>query len=333
MAQGIRQSTSHAAGLVRQLLAFSRRQILRPADLDLNAVIDGLLPLLRGLIREDIELRWAPTDGLWSVKADPTQVEQVIVNLAINARDAMPRGGMMTFETANVELDAAHARSIPELGPGRYVLLAVSDTGVGMDAAILERAFEPFFTTKDVGEGTGLGLATAYGIVRQSGGHIWADSELGHGTTFKIFLPRADPSAVEAPAPEVRPIQKGRGGRILVVEDEEGLRALVATILRRRGYEAEVAADGPAALTAAKAAPIDLLLTDVVLPGMGGLEISAEVRKIRPEARVLFMSGYTADAIDQRSLLERDAVLLEKPFSADDLVAAIEKALGRLEAT
>jgi PAS domain S-box-containing protein len=323
--QQIRQAGDQAALLTRQLLAYSRKQILAPKVLDLNAVVEKMGPMLRRLIGEDVELAASPAPGLWRTKADPGQLEQVLVNLAVNARDAMPRGGRLTLRTGNRELDGA-AR--PGLPPGRYVVLAVSDDGVGMDAEVRARVFEPFFTTK--GEhGTGLGLATVYGIVKQSGGHVEVESEPGRGTTFTLYLPAAEePGAPGRSHQGLPPLPRG-SETVLVVEDDGVLRGLACRILGGCGYQVLEAANGAEAvrLAGAHAGRIDLVVTDVVMPSMGGRETADQVVGLHPEAKVLFVSGYTDDAVVRHGVLEDEMPFLQKPFRPAALAGKVRELL------
>jgi len=325
----IRKAAKRAGDLTRQLLAFSRQQVLTPQVLDLNVLVANMEKLLRRLIGEDIELRTAPARDLAAVKADPSQLEQVIVNLAVNARDAMPQGGRLTIETANVELDQAYAEQHFPAQPGSYVLLAVSDTGTGMDAATMSRIFEPFFTTKETGKGTGLGLATVYGVVKQSGGYIWVYSEPGQGTSFKVYLPRV----TEAPEP-TRPGPAAaaplRGSEtVLLVEDDEMVRTLTRRMLEARGYTVLSASRGEDALGVVERhdGPIDLLVTDVVMPGMSGRAVAQRLLELRPGLKVLYLSGYTDDAIVRHGMLEPGIAFLQKPFSADALARKVREVL------
>jgi two-component system cell cycle sensor histidine kinase/response regulator CckA len=311
----VKKAAERAAGLTRQLLAFSRQQVLSPAVLDLNVIVDNLGKMLCHMIGEDIQLVLAPGPDLGSVKADPVQVEQIIMNLAVNARDAMPQGGRIVIATSNAELDETYANQQPSIRPGSYVLLAVSDTGSGMSKETMVHIFEPFFTTKETGKGTGLGLSMVYGIVNQSGGCIWVSSDLGNGTTFKIYLPRVDEGASIEHRKEQLPIVRGFE-TILLVEDEEPLRVLAAGLLESNGYTVLQASGGEAAIRLAKEhGHIDLLITDVVMPGMSGSELASLLRVTSPDFKLLFISGYTGDLISQHGVLENIATLLEKPFT------------------
>jgi signal transduction histidine kinase/ActR/RegA family two-component response regulator len=322
------KTSARAAGVVAQLLAFGRRQILQPKVVDLNVVVTGMLDMLRRLMGEDIEVAFKPALSLARIRADVGQLEQVIVNLAANARDAMPRGGRWTLETTSVDLDGEQAREHVGVRPGRYVLLSVTDTGMGMDEAVRRHLFEPFFTTKELGRGTGLGLATAYGIIKQSGGAILAESEVGHGTTFEVYLPHVDE---EEPAAPAVPAAQPRGGTetVLVVEDEAEVRNLTSEILQGLGYRVLEAAQPGAAVRVAEQhrGRIDLLLTDVVMPELSGQRLAERLRSTRPDLNVLYMSGYTDDAIVRHGVLTPGTHLLEKPFSATTLAAKVREAL------
>ncbi|MBA3259690.1 MAG: PAS domain S-box protein [Gemmatimonadales bacterium] len=327
--QEICHATDRAATLTRQLLAFSRRQVLQPRLIDLHRLAKDVERLLHRLIGENIEVVTLTDDALGLVKADPSQVEQVLVNLAVNARDAMPGGGRLTIETRNVVLGAEYAAGHSLVAPGPYVLLAVTDDGTGMDQPTLARVFEPFFTTKGPGRGTGLGLSMVYGIVKQSGGYVWVYSELGRGTTFKIYLPRA---SGQAAAPEAEASVTAPGGHetILLVEDEPAVRALAQRVLAGRGYTLLTAADGPAALELARHhhGSIDLLLTDVVMPGMSGRELAQRLLALRPATLVLYITGYTEDTVVRHGLLQTGLAYLEKPFRADLLLTKVRQVLN-----
>lgn len=325
----IEKAAKRAAGLTRQLLVFSRQQVLEPRILDLNAVVGDLQRMLGRLIREDIEFRTKLAAELGAVQADPGQLQQAIVNLVVNARDAMPTGGRITIETADVELDPRQLEAHTLTQPGKYVLLAVHDTGVGMDAATKARLFEPFFTTKEPGRGTGLGLATVYSIVKQSSGYIWAYSELGHGTTFKIYLPRVAGTPEKA-ASQTTPAPLAVGSEtVLVVEDQAEVRRLTTRVLEARGYTVLAAENGPDALQSADRylKRIDLLLTDVVMPELNGRELALRLTAQRRDLKVLFVSGYTGEAIRQHGLLELGAAFLQKPFTPDVLARKVRDVL------
>jgi PAS domain S-box-containing protein len=319
--EDIVKAADRAAGLTRQLLAFSRKQVLQPQILDLNVVVGETEKMLRRLIGEDIQLVTVCDEHVGAVRADPGQMDQVLVNLAVNARDAMPQGGRLTIETGNVVLDRAYAGQHAGVEPGPYVMLAVSDTGHGMAPDVQVRVFEPFFTTKEPGKGTGLGLATVHGIVKQSGGHIWVYSEPGQGTTFKIYLPRADapPTGVERSVEDER-LPHG-SETILLVEDETSLRNLIRECLEATGYTVLEARHGAEALEISERhrSPIRLLLTDVVMPLMSGRKLAEELRASRPEIRVLYMSGYTDDAVVLHGVLAAEVAFLQKPFTTEML--------------
>ena len=323
------KAAQRAATLTRQLQAFSRKQILQPKRLDLNSVVENAHMMLGRLIGEDIALVIRPAPDLGTVRADPGQIDQILLNLAVNARDAMPEGGTLTLETANVELREEYAAEHWPLEPGRYVMVAVSDTGAGMDAETQRRVFEPFFTTKPAGQGTGLGLSTVYGIVKQSGGYIWLYSEPGLGTTFKIYLPQVDQLPEGDPSEAFSAVISGGSETILLVEDNPALREMIRRRLEGRGYTVLLAGDGEQALALATAVsePIHLLLTDVVMPNLGGAELAKRLGARRPGLRVLFMSGYTDGAIVQHGVLAEGVVLLEKPFSGEQLLRAVRVVL------
>ncbi len=326
----IKKAGERAASLTRQLLAFSRKQVLQPKVLALNSIISDVEKMLRRLIGEDIELRTVLEPQLGSVKADPGQIEQVLLNLAVNARDAMPQGGKLTIETANVYLDGEYAAQHIAVKPGHYVMLAVSDTGCGMDEKTQARIFEPFFTTKEAGKGTGLGLSTVYGIVKQSGGNIWVYSEVGRGTTFKVYLPRVDEGAQEHKR-SAEPEDAVQGtGVILLAEDEQMVRKLAREVLEMCGYKVLEAANGGAALLICERhkEPIDLLVTDVIMPEMGGRELATRLSQLRPEMKVLYMSGYTDNAIVHQGVLDEGANFIQKPFSPQTLASKIREVLG-----
>jgi PAS domain S-box-containing protein len=330
-AQEIANAAGRATSLTRQLLAFSRKQMLAPKILDLNGVVTENLKMLTRVIGEDIDLVMVPAAGLGAVRADAGQIEQVIMNLAVNARDAMPSGGKLTIETSNVSIDEDHARVHPPLSPGNYVMLAISDTGAGMDSETQSRIFEPFFTTKGP-KGTGLGLSTVYGIVKQSGGYIWVSSETGKGTTFKVYLPRVAELAqtaaqVTAPAESVAP-EPGTE-TVLLVEDEANLRYLARQFLEKQGYRVIDAADGAVAMQIAVAheGVIHLLLTDVIMPGMNGRELAQHISEIRPNVKVLYMSGYTENVIGRNGTLDAGVRLLQKPFTLRDLKSKVREVL------
>ena len=325
------KAAQRAADLTRQLLAFSRKQVMHPKLLDLNTVVANVEGMLDRLIGENINVVVQPALRLGTVKADPGQIEQVILNLAVNARDAMPKGGSLTLETANVDVDEDYAAAHPPLQPGRYVMLAVSDTGIGMDEATQQRIFEPFFTTKPEGQGTGLGLSTVHGIVKQSGGHLWVYSEPGRGTTFKVYLPWVD-ELPEVARPAGPSTEAPRGHEtILLVEDTEALKDVIRETLEERGYAVLLASNGEEALALGRErkGPIDLLLTDVVMPKLGGGDLARLFLALRPGTRVLYMSGYTDGAISQHGILGEGLMLLEKPFSGDKLARAVREALDR----
>ncbi|MGD0205890.1 MAG: ATP-binding protein, partial [Dehalococcoidia bacterium] len=325
--EAINQAGDRAAVLTRQLLAFSRRQVLALQVLDVNGVVANVGKLLRRLIGEDIDLV-VEGKGLGRVKADPGQMEQVVMNLAINARDAMPQGGRLTIETVDVELGEAYADNHFPVKPGPYVMLAVSDTGCGMDAETQAHIFEPFFTTKEQGKGTGLGLATVYGIVKQSGGYIWVYSDAGQGTTFKIYLPRVDEPA-EVSGEKVVAVAAGGTETVLLVEDQSEVRSLVREVLEANGYTVLEARNGEDALLVAEQhkGPIHLLLTDVVMPGMGGRELAEHLASSHREMKVLYASGYTDDAIVHHGVLEPGMAFLQKPFTPEALARKVRAVL------
>jgi signal transduction histidine kinase/ActR/RegA family two-component response regulator len=324
------KAAQRAANLTRQMLAFSRKQILSPVVLDLNAVIGDTAQMLKRLIGEDIEFRVVSAGSLWAIAADPDQIVQVVMNLCVNARDAMAQGGTLTISTENASSMEMHMGGHFYVTPGEYVKLSVADTGVGISQEMQEHIFEPFFTTKEVGKGTGLGLATVYGIVKQSGGYIWVESEPGHGTRFTIYLPRVQQAAApEIASPsETRP----RGNEtILVAEDEQALRDAMCDYLRTLGYTVLAASDGPHALTLAAGheGPIDLLISDVVMPRMSGRELSEALTHLRPTLRTIFMSGYTDDAVLRHGVKKIGAAFIQKPFRLGTLAHEVRTMLGR----
>jgi signal transduction histidine kinase len=327
----INEAGLRAAELTRQLLAFSRQQILLPTVIDLNAIFSGMESMLRRVLGEDVELTWLPADALAKIMADHGQIEQVIMNLVVNARDAMPSGGRLSIETSNVCLTANDAAQHAGAKPGMHVKLVVGDTGVGMDKATQARVFEPFFTTKAPGKGTGLGLSTVFGIVQQSGGAIWADSQLGKGTTFTTYFPVTDnvASSTFVPPPAAEPYSLRGSETLLVVEDEERVRVLARTILRKYGYEVLEAGSGGDALIVSEQhqARIDLLLTDVVMPRISGPQLAARLLATRPDIKVLYMSGYFAGSTLQPDGHGTAAAFLQKPITPETLVRQVREAL------
>jgi PAS domain S-box-containing protein len=326
----IRGAGNSAAALTRQLLAFSRKQILQPQILDLNQLVERIRKLLQRTIGEDIHLVITLAAPLGRVCADPGQIDQVILNLAVNARDAMPAGGTLTIETGNVDFDEAYCTWHPDAAPGPHVMVAVSDTGVGMDEGVRAHLFEPFFTTKARGKGTGLGLATVYGIVKQSEGSIWVTSEPGRGTTFKVYLPRTAHAAIETAVLGATSLHRGTE-TVLLVEDQAEVRAVALACLARHGYRVLEASRGDDALRVAAQyeGPIDLLLTDVVMPAMSGADLARELLRIRPDVRVLYASGYTESVIVSHGVLEPDVDLIQKPFTPERLLQKIRDVLDR----
>jgi len=331
-AEQIQMASQRASSLTRQLLAFSRKQMLAPKILNVEGVVAEMEKILRRLIGEDIQLETSSAPDLGLVRADRSQIEQVILNLAVNARDAMPHGGRLTIETANVELDSSYSHPPAVLSPGRYVMLAVTDNGCGMDAETQAHVFEPFFTTKEKGKGTGLGLATVYGVVKQSGGYVWVYSEPGRGTSFKIYLPRIEETAVPAGRDGKSETQIPQRGSetILLVEDEKGVRELAREYLASSGYRVIEAEDGHTALELATmhVGQIHLLLTDVVMPGISGRELAERVSQIRPGIKIIYMSGYTDQAVVHHGILQNDAVLLQKPFTLMTLAGKLRELLA-----
>ncbi len=331
LTQEIHKTADQAATLTRQLLAFSRKQILQPKVLDLNDVMVGVGKMLGRLIGEDIALKTNLSSRLWRVKIDVGQIEQVLVNLAVNARDAMPRGGSLTIETANIELDETAARSHPDVKPGPYVVISVRDTGCGMDERTLARLFEPFFTTKAPGKGTGLGLATVFGIVKQSDGHIAVSSKPGEGTTFRLYFPRAQITHAERPQRKPLPDEARGAETVLVVEDADAVRGLACRTLRAFGYTVLEAASGGQALLICQQhpEPIHLVVTDVVMPEMSGRQLSEHLKERHPGIQLLFMSGYTNDAVVRHGVFEAETDFLQKPFLPAALAQKVREILDR----
>lgn len=329
-AEQIARAAESAANLPRQLLAFSRKQVLQPEVIDLNGIVDGMAKMLRHVLGAPIKIvsRLSPT--LDAVKADPGQIEQVLMNLAVNVRDAMPRGGTLTVETSNTELDAAYCHLHPNVTPGRYVVLAVSDTGCGMDRETQARAFEPFFTTKEKGKGTGLGLSSVYGIVTQSGGHVQLYSEPGQGSTFRVYLPAVQEAATTAEA--IAPAEtQGGGETILVAEDNDAVRQGIIDMLQAYGYTVVSAGDGKEALRIAETHPgtLHVLLTDVVMPEIDGRQLAERLRAVRPEVRIIFMSGYTEDVVIHQGVLHAGIEFVQKPFTPSVLARKVREVLDR----
>jgi PAS domain S-box-containing protein len=331
MIEEIHKAGERAAALTRQLLAFSRKQVLQPRVLDLNDLVVDVQKMLGRLIGEDIQLFTTLSPSLGRVKADPGQIEQILVNLAVDARDAMPDGGELVVETSDVMVDAALTRDTPELRPGRYTVLSFTDTGCGMDKQTLDRIFEPFFTTKGQGRGTGLGLATVYGIVKQSGGYVYAQSEPGKGSVFKVYLPVVDEDATFPDVARRRsPIPRG-SETVLLVEDEEGVRELARQVLEMNGYKVLEAENGHEALRVAEGngAMVDLLLTDVVMPHLGGRGLAEQVASLHPNVKVLYMSGYTDDAVIRTGVLQSENDFLQKPFTTTALLDKVREVLDK----
>jgi two-component system cell cycle sensor histidine kinase/response regulator CckA len=326
----VRGAVQRAAGLIRQLLAFSRQQVMQPVVLNLSDVVRNLVPMLRRLIPESVALHSFLDPELWAVHADPVQIEQILVNLVVNARDAMPNGGTLTVTTSQATLDEAYIREgHRDAAIGDYAVLSVSDSGVGMDAATKARVFEPFFTTKAPGHGTGLGLSTVYGIVKQNGGSIWLYSEPGRGTTVKIFLRRHDQPDEKRIAADAPAQLDTKPAVILLVEDDDLVRTASLRALRKRGHRVLEAVDGEAALSALarERGRVDLVITDLVMPRLGGRELGERLRTMGNEAAILYMSGYTGDAVTQRAMVDEGAEFLEKPFTPDQLLARVDEIL------
>jgi CheY-like chemotaxis protein len=323
----IRNAGERAAGLTRQLLAFSRKQVLEPRKLDVNLVVENMRSMVGRLVGEDIELKVVLSAASGTILADPNQLEQVVMNLVVNVRDAMPGTGRLLIETAHVERDDSFARLHPEARVGHYVMLAVSDTGEGMDEETKKRIFEPFFTTKAIGKGTGLGLAMVQGIVAQSGGYIEVYSEKGSGTTFKIYLPALTDEAAEAPVPTAIQAQEGTE-TVLIVEDQAEVRKFAAAVLKKYGYRVIPAENADDALLSCERERVDLVLTDVVMPHVSGRELADRLEKLQPGIKVLFMSGYTGNVIEHHRVLEQDSHFIQKPFSPEELATKVRSVLG-----
>jgi nitrogen-specific signal transduction histidine kinase/CheY-like chemotaxis protein len=326
----VRGAVQRAAGLIRQLLAFSRQQVMQPVVLNLSDVVRNLVPMLRRLIPESVALHSFLDPELWPIRADPVQIEQILVNLVVNARDAMPDGGTLTITTSQATLDESYIRDgHRDAAIGDYAVLSVSDSGIGMDAATKARVFEPFFTTKAAGKGTGLGLSTVYGIVKQNGGSIWLYSEPGRGTTVKIFLRRQDQPDERRVAASTPARVDSRPAVILLVEDDDLVRTAALRALSRSGHRVLEAVDGEAALSALarEREPVDLVITDLVMPRLGGRELGERLRTMGNAAAILYMSGYTGDAVTQRAMLDEGAEFLEKPFTPDQLLQRVDEIL------
>jgi two-component system, cell cycle sensor histidine kinase and response regulator CckA len=327
----IRDAAQRSTDIIQQLLAFARKQTIAPQMLDLNEAVEGVLKMLRRLIGEDIDLVWRSDSGLWPVKMDPTQIEQILANLCVNARDAIQGIGKITIETSNVNFDEAYCQDHAGFQPGRYVMLAVSDDGCGMDPDTLEKIFEPFFTTKGVGRGTGLGLSTVYGIVKQNDGFINVYSEKDRGTTFKIYFAGHQGPITELIMEDSEELIPGQGETVLVVEDEDAVLEMTHSMLEGLGYAVMSAGSPEAALLKAEAydGEIHLLVTDVIMPGMNGKDVAEKIRKNRPDMKLLFMSGYTANVIAHRSMLDPGVQFISKPFTVQQLSAKVRKVLER----
>ncbi|MGD9368101.1 MAG: ATP-binding protein [Desulfobacteraceae bacterium] len=329
--QEIQAAAKRSAEITRQLLAFARCQPIAPKVLDLNQTVDSMLSMLKRLIGEDIELAWHPGPSIWPVKIDPSQIDQILANLCVNARDAISDVGRVVVETENIKLDEAYCANHQGFVPGEYVQLSVSDDGMGMDTATMDKIFEPFFSTKKIGQGTGLGLSTVYGIVKQNGGFINVYSEPEVGTTFKVYLARTSKATIKIPLESAAKAPLGRGETLLLVEDEEALLRLVQKMLKKLGFRVLTANTPAKAITLAQQHPqgIDLLVTDVVMPELNGRELANRLHTLIPRIRVLFMSGYTPNIIANRGILDEDVCVIQKPFSSEQLVAKVKEALDR----
>jgi CheY-like chemotaxis protein len=325
------KAVDRAANLTGQMLAFSRKQIISPVMLDLNTVINETAKMLRRLIGEDIEFRVDSAKPLWAIEADSDQIAQVLMNLCVNARDAMPQGGILTITTANVTVKDEVVEGRPYVAPGNYVQLSVADTGTGISKELQQQIFDPFFTTKEVGKGTGLGLAMVYGIVRQSGGYVWVDSDLGQGARFIVYWPKGKEAIVPEASAQVE--RRPRGTEtVLVTEDEDALREAICNYLRNLGYTVLSANSGQQALSiASQQGHIDLLITDLVMPKMSGRELSHVLGSLRPDLKTVFMSGYTDDAVLRHGIQEMSAAFLQKPFSLGTLARKVRETLGRAD--
>jgi two-component system, cell cycle sensor histidine kinase and response regulator CckA len=332
--EAIGDAATRAATLTGQLLAFSRRQMIRPEVVDLNEAIGGIEPTLRQLIGDQVQLVIRPGSGVGRLRVDHGQLDQILTNLVINARDSMPSGGTITVETGSVELDESYTLEHPDAEPGPHVSLVVTDTGQGMTPEAREHIFEPFFSTKEHGHGTGLGLATTHGIVRQSGGHIWLDSEPGKGASFRVYFPRED-VPTEAAQPRRSDGSQTDSGSVMVVEDESSVRELTSAVLRRAGYDVTAVSDGADAMARLDDQPasIDILVTDVVMPGMSGIELAEQVIERFPAAGIVLLSGYNAETLDLDRVVRRGAIFLPKPVSSSDLLDAVRRSQGRRAAS
>jgi nitrogen-specific signal transduction histidine kinase/CheY-like chemotaxis protein len=327
--EAIERAGQRAASLTGQLLAYARRQMVVPRVVDLGELLTGMEGMLQRIIGEDIHLTTRIAPDLWRARIDPTQFEQVVLNLAVNARDAMPGGGTLTLEVSNRVIDPVYADGHSELVPGSYVMLEVADTGTGMDPETRARIFEPFFTTKEQGKGTGLGLAVCYGIVRQASGSISVYSEPGHGSTFRMLLPRADVASAAEPAQAEAPIALAGEEAVLVVEDERWVRELAVRALRAHGYQVRAAATGEEALAIAASAPVDVLVTDVVMPGMNGRELAERLQATRPSLQVVYMSGYAEHSVVRQGVIEPGIAFVGKPFEPDRLARMVREVLDQ----